>query len=134
MARQTDTATKPEATKPAPAYRPRANGKSRAREAKTLKPAGPERFAECRALGHEWHHRPEPARPTEETPPLGFKNAAGFVSVCGQCSTVRIKWLSRFGHLGPTTYRYPDGYQTKGDETLSREAWRKTWVVSVFGG
>jgi len=53
-----------------------------------------------------------------------------------ECGTVRVKWIGRSGSLGTTlgttSHYYPDGYQTHGEETLSREQWRRSWIITVF--
>jgi hypothetical protein len=93
----------------------------------------PLRFAECRALCHEWHHQRRPLT-DEETGfrrPMGVEyNALGYLSTCAVCGTTRTKWLGRSGSLGVTVYRYPEGYQRRGeDERVSPTEWRQAWVL-----
>lgn len=64
---------------------------------------------------------------------MGTYNVVGFRSICASCNTERIKWIGRSGSLGVTRYSYPDGYSRHGDESLSRETWRRTWIVTLLG-
>lgn len=131
------------ATVTALADRPPAK-RRRARRPPTAAPAAatvlggtPARFAECRALGHEWHHLNNGHPATDEQ--LGFRRPIGvehgsvaFISTC-PCGTTRTKWLGRRGTHYPAIYRYPDGYQRRGeDERLSPTEWREAWVVKAL--
>ena len=89
------------------------------------------RFAVCRALGHRWSHVGF-ASPTEHVP-FGEFNSVGYVSTCDYCGTRRTKWMGRYGTTGTTTYRYAEGYQRQGDNRLSLQEWRRTWLVSELG-
>jgi hypothetical protein len=88
-------------------------------------------YAQCRSLGHTWHHIGW-ADPTLRRP-LGDYNVLAFVSRCEHCQTERTKWVSPQGHRGTTSYAYPDGYSRHGDEALTRDEWRRTWVVTLLG-
>jgi len=96
------------------------------------------RFAECRAMGHEWHHN---GKPLDEAAlghrvPMGVdRSAVAFGSTCAVCGTTRTKWIGRSGSIGVTTYRYPDGYSRHGDdERLTATEWRATWIIRALGG
>lgn len=89
------------------------------------------RFAVCRTLGHTWQHVGF-AQPTDRVP-IGQYNAVGYVSRCSHCGTTRTKWMSRYGNRGTVTYRYEDGYERRGEERLSLQEWRRTWLVGVLG-
>lgn len=67
----------------------------------------PERFLECRDLGHSW--RPWTARA------FGGR-LGGFESVlrCSDCGTLRTRTLSRTGAVMSSHYTYPDGYLVAG--------------------
>jgi len=93
-------------------------------------------YAQCRSLGHEWKHQ---GFVTDETDP-GFRRpmgaeygSVGYRSQCVYCLTQRIKWLGRRGSLGPTRYFHPDGYERRGEDKLTQEEWRGTWLVSLLG-
>lgn len=92
------------------------------------------RFSQCRTLGHDWNHldwaSPDARRPGGI---MAEYNAAAFVSICRQCGTRRTKWLSRYGYRGSVVYEYPDGYARAGDERLSLNEWRRTWIVARLG-
>jgi hypothetical protein len=95
------------------------------------------RYAECRAMGHEWSHS---GKPLDEAAvghrvPLGVeRTAVAFASSCRVCNTSRVKWIGRSGSLGVTVYRYPDGYSRHGDdERLSATEWRAAWIVRAMG-
>jgi hypothetical protein len=93
-------------------------------------------WAQCRSMGHEWKHQ---GRITDETdpghqPPVGMQyGSAGFRSVCTECGTERVRWISRSGLLGPMRYNHPDGYSRTGDAKLTGQEWRKTWLVKLLG-
>ena len=89
------------------------------------------RFAVCRTLGHTWQHVGA-ADPTERKP-LGQYNSIAYVSRCSHCGTTRTKWMSRYGNRGAVVYRYPEQYERRGEERLSLQAWRRTWIVGTFG-
>jgi hypothetical protein len=92
-------------------------------------------FAVCRSLGHDWHHLGAVAESDGYSPPSlwGRAGGVGYRSVCRHCGTERIKWITRSGMLAPSTYRYPDGYSRHGEERLSTQAWRRTWIVTLLG-
>lgn len=94
----------------------------------------PMEYARCRSLGHTWAHRNKPFNPTDDGGSWYLSSGmAGFVSVCTSCQTKRTKWVMRSGSLGTTTYDYPEGYSTHGEERLRPMDWRKAFVVRVFG-
>lgn len=94
----------------------------------------PIEYASCRSLGHSWQHRKTPYNPQEDGGTWqGSMGAAGFVSVCDSCGTKRTKWVMRSGALGHTSYDYPDGYSTHGEDRLAPMEWRRAFVVRVFG-
>lgn len=95
----------------------------------------PLRFEECRALGHEWKHRPEPLADEEmgfRGPPVGVDGGMGtraYLSTCQGCGATRTKWIGRSGTTA-NRYRYPEGYQRRGeDERMSASEWRQAWVL-----
>jgi hypothetical protein len=93
-----------------------------------------QRFAQCRSLGHEWKHA---GRVSDDDPDgsrlLGRPSTfgmIGFRSICSWCGAERIKWVTRSGHLDKSCeYRYPDGYQTHGDDRQSLSEWRQEFIV-----
>ena len=96
----------------------------------------PLRYKQCRALGHSWVHRDRALSDEEDgfRRPIGVEyGSVGLVSECSNCSTVRTKWISRSGAMWPAIYRYPQGYQTHGDDTMQPVEWRSAFVVTVFG-
>jgi hypothetical protein len=57
----------------------------------------------------------------------------GFRSICSWCSTERIKWVTRSGVLDKSPeYRYPDGYQTHGDDRQSLSEWRQEFIITTL--
>jgi hypothetical protein len=101
---------------------------------KAVQPARDEyaiNYSECRSLGHSWRHAgwvgPDARRP------LGQYNTYAYVSICAHCNTRRTKWVSRYGNRGQVTYEYPEGYARRGDERLSLQQWRRTWIVAMLG-
>lgn len=96
----------------------------------------PMHYMECRALGHAWRHQGRPATDND----LGFKRPVGigagsaaFVSTCANCGTTRTKWIGRNGALFPAVYRYPDGYERRGEEEhMSHLDWRKAYIVRAL--
>lgn len=94
----------------------------------------PLEYARCRSLGHSWQHRKTPYNPKEDGGSWQeTMGAIGFVSVCDTCNTKRTKWVMRSGALGNTSYDYPDGYSSHGEDRLAPMDWRKSFVVRVFG-
>ena len=92
------------------------------------------RFAQCRSMGHEWHH----------AAPVGSDNAGrfrvpfgmstgmlGFPSTCTVCGTERMRWLTRSGDY-VVRYEHPEGYSRHGEERMSPLDWRRTFVTAVF--
>ena len=94
-----------------------------------IRPADPHRFAQCRAMGHEWRHKGT-AGP-DASAPLKMYGAAGLVSVCADCKTRRTKWITRSGEV-ITRYEHPDGYSLHGDDRLSTKQWRSSFVTTLF--
>lgn len=90
----------------------------------------PLRFAQCRSLGHEWRHKGVVAENARA--PLGISfGTVGLRSQCADCKTDRIKWVTRSGEV-ITRYEYPDGYSLHGDDRLSPQQWRSSFVVRIF--
>jgi hypothetical protein len=89
--------------------------------------------ATCRTLGHAWVHRRKPVTEDEARAPMKAYGSAGILSVCATCQAERVKWVSRSGGLMGNTYRYAEGYERRGDGRISPTAWRRVWVVSMFG-
>lgn len=92
------------------------------------------RFAECRSLGHQWHHAGRVSDSDSDGTRLlnrpSYFGMIGFRSVCSGCGTERIKWVTRSGVLDKSPeYRYPDGYQTHGDDRQSLSEWRQEFIV-----
>src|SRR5262245_4429389 len=95
-------------------------------------------WAQCRmaALGHEWHH----VGPITDDSELGYKvpislpaNSIGYRSQCSNCSTTKVKWMSRRGFESVTRYYHPDGYSRQGEEALSPQEWREQWFLTLLG-
>lgn len=94
-----------------------------------VRPADPHRFAQCRAMGHEWRHKGTVG--ADGHAPLKFYGAAGLVSVCTDCKTRRVKWMTRSGEV-ITRYEHPDGYSLHGDDKLTTKQWRSSFVTTLF--
>lgn len=90
------------------------------------------RYAECHALGHTWKHYGAIDAENEGVHrPLGMDwNAVAYRSRCLNCKTHRVKWIGRWGARGQLVYEHPDGYLRKGDDKMTHEQWRHTWVVT----
>jgi len=88
-------------------------------------------FAQCRSLGHEWRHKGKVQDTTKA--PLGIEfGTIGLVSQCADCTTTRIKWITRSGEVH-SRYDYPEGYQRRGeDERRSPQEWRQEFVSQLF--
>ena len=96
-----------------------------------------ELYAECRALGHEWHHLKRKLTDAElegiPAPPIaaGWMAAVVAMSTCAECGAVRVKWIGRAGSQGANRYLYPPGYTRTGENRLSRDEWRRAWIESI---
>lgn len=91
-----------------------------------------EHYSECRALGHDWEHLANRVDPFTTPPPTA---AYGIVSACRACGTRRIKWLTRSGIIAaPSTYRYSEHYQQRGEGKLDRGDWGRLFIRSHLGG
>ena len=55
----------------------------------------------------------------------------GLQSQCSECKTWRTKWVTRSGEV-LTRYEYPDGYSLHGDDRLTPQQWRSSFVVRIF--
>lgn len=93
----------------------------------------PTAFAQCRTLGHEWRHKGAVSESQDGVRiPIGITfGTVGLRSMCSDCKTERIKWVSRSGEV-VTRYRYPDGYSLHGDDRLSPQRWRSVFVSRLF--
>jgi hypothetical protein len=89
----------------------------------------PHRFAQCRAMGHEWRHKGPVGK--DDKRPFNMYEAAGLVSICPDCKTRRVKWITRSGEV-ITRYEYPDGYSLHGEDRLTTKEWRSSFVVTLF--
>jgi hypothetical protein len=87
-------------------------------------------YAQCRSLGHEWRHKGLMDGPNLRAP-LGMSGSIPLRSQCADCKTWRTKWVTRSGEV-ITRYDYPDGYATHGDERMSSQQWRSTFVSRLF--
>lgn len=98
-------------------------------------PTEPVRFAQCRSMGHEWHHNPPVGSDENETsfrvPFAGAVGMVGIHSVCNQCRSQRMRWVTRAGE-SIMRYDHPEGYEQHGEDRLSPMEWRVTFVASVF--
>jgi len=96
---------------------------------------GPERFAECRSMGHEWHHLPaigsDDPQHKWRVPFGGSYGMVGIPSVCRNCKSQRMRWVSRSGESF-MRYDHPEGYETHGEERKSATQWRMTFIATVF--
>ena len=91
--------------------------------------ADPHQFAQCRSMGHEWRHKGQVG--ADESRPFNFYESVGLISQCSDCKTRRIKWITRSGEV-VSRYEHPDGYSLHGEERLSTQQWRSTFVVTLF--
>ena len=95
-----------------------------------------ERFAECRAMGHEWRKgKPIGIDQTHDSirRPYGMSTGmVGIPSQCAVCTGEKVRWISRSGE---STIRYamPDGYARHGDEVLTKKEWTHSYVEVIFG-
>jgi hypothetical protein len=99
---------------------------------RTRKPKAPDPliFEQCRSLGHEWRHK---GRVTDTNrAPFGIEfGTIGLQSQCADCTTVRVKWITRSGEVH-NRYDYPDGYQRRGEEKRTPQEWRHDFVARLF--
>lgn len=93
-------------------------------------------------MGHEWHHNTpigtDDAANMTDNPKTPFRapfggsyGMVGIPSVCKQCGTERMRWISRSGEM-IVRYMHPDGYAQHGEERLSTTQWRVTYVSTIF--
>src|SRR5436190_11061181 len=77
-------------------------------------------WAQCRqsVLGHEWRHDGLITDDSE----LGYRvpismpaNSVGYRSQCTNCTTIKVKWMSRHTFESMTRYYHPDGYSRQGE-------------------
>lgn len=92
--------------------------------------ADPLRFAQCRSLGHEWRHKGV-VQDANRAPHGVTFGTVGLRSQCADCKTDRVKWVTRSGEVH-TRYEYPDGYSLHGDDRMSPQQWRSSFVTKVF--
>lgn len=85
----------------------------------------PLRFAQCRSLGHEWRHKGTVDGGATQWGSIGLR------SQCSDCKTERTKWVTRSGEVN-TRYEYPDGYSRHGEERISPQQWRSSFVLTLF--
>lgn len=93
-------------------------------------------FAECRSLGHSWRHKgtfgSDDPGPKGISRPLGFVTGmVGLHSQCSVCKTSRVKWMTRSGEV-ISRYAHPDGYSQHGDDKLTSQGWRRSFVARIF--
>lgn len=92
------------------------------------------RFAECRSLGHEWRKRPIIGIDDEHEWRRPFGMSTGMIGVpshCNNCGTGKVRWITRSGE-SITRYEYPEGYSRHGDDRLTAQEWRHTYVETIF--
>jgi hypothetical protein len=93
-------------------------------------------YAECRSLGHSWKHRgrygsDDPA-PDGIPRPFGWRTGCiGIASQCIVCKTRRVKWITRSGEV-MSRYDHPEGYSQHGEDKLTAQGWRRSYVSSIF--
>lgn len=105
------------------------NGKGTTVKGKPATDTNAQRYAPCRALGHEWHHV---GRADVSDAPAGANGSVGWVSTCSHCGMRRVRWFTRSGMIGHApTYTPPEGYTRRGDEVLSLQEWRTTWLKAL---
>lgn len=80
------------------------------------------RFAQCRSLGHEWRHGPRE---------INWDGVPIFVSACADCATERRVYIPSSGANVRRVYKYPDGYQRRGEDRLTTTQWRRVLIVSL---
>lgn len=95
---------------------------------KVVAPATPQRFAQCRSLGHEWKYK---GKVGHNDPTSVLWGSIGLQSQCSVCTTWRTKWITRSGEVA-TRYEHPDGYSQTGEDRLSLQEWRSTFVTSLW--
>lgn len=87
------------------------------------------RYAPCRVLGHEWHHV---GRADASDASAGAHGSIGWVSTCSHCGMRRVRWFTRSGMVASSpTYSPPEGYSRHGDDRLSMQEWRSTWIGAL---
>jgi hypothetical protein len=92
-------------------------------------------FAECRSLGHEWR-KGKPVGVDDQLDnlkrPYAFSTGSiGIPSYCGNCGTTKVRWITRSGE-SQTRYDYPDGYSRHGDDVMTAQQWRHSYVETIF--
>ena len=92
---------------------------------------GANRYAPCRAMGHEWKHRG--VDPNRYGNGVRF-GAVALVSVCGDCKTVRTKWINRRGETVGLDYDRDacPNYSEHGDDKRSPQQWRLAFATNLW--
>ena len=95
--------------------------------------SAPQQIVECHSLGHQWRHTGLIGTDDHDAraPFGGSYGMIGYRSICGNCTTVRTKWITRSGEV-LNRYEYVDGYSRRGDDRLSPHQWRTALAVSLF--
>lgn len=93
----------------------------------------PQQIVECHSLGHQWRHTGLIGTDDHDAraPFGGSYGMIGYRSICGNCTTVRTKWITRSGEV-VNRYEYVEGYSRRGDDRMSHQQWRQSLAVSLF--
>ena len=95
----------------------------------------PTNFLECHTMGHQWHHGGKIGidDPSDFTRPYAGSNISmiGFRSVCKNCGTERVAWVTRSGEK-INRYKYRDGYTRRGPERVTHAEYRRTFAAFLF--
>ena len=92
------------------------------------------RYATCRSMGHEWHHGDPIGIDDEHRYPRPFGAGTGMLGLpshCRMCTMDRLRWLTRSGDV-VVRYYPPEGYSRHGDDRLTPQQWRSTYVETLF--
>lgn len=93
------------------------------------------RFAECRAMGHEWRKQKplgsDQAHDRIKRPFGMLTGSIGIPSHCNVCGGDKVRWVSRSGE-STNRYDMPDGYARHGDDVRTKREWTHTYVQAIF--
>lgn len=94
-------------------------------------------FASCRSMGHQWTHQKaigvDDTQDTHRRPFGASTGMVGLPSHCTMCGMGRVRWVTRSGEV-ITRYEPPEGYARHGEDRLTPQEWRSTYVADLFNG